>query len=64
MQRSVHFCHVCGSRLDERDATCLCCGAVTIEANVIRLLRRTAPRRLRRDGIDEENDDDAFALLI
>jgi len=64
MQRSVHFCRACGARLDEHDATCPCCGAVTIEANVIRLLRRTPLPRARRHGVDGETDGDDASEFI
>ena len=65
MTRSISFCNVCGTRLEEEDLICSCCGVDASEANSIRLLRRTPPRKGLRDGFQEaDQDEDFFKLLI
>lgn len=51
-------------RLEDEDRICSCCGADTSEANSIKLLRRTPPRKGVRDGFQEQAEDDFFELLI
>lgn len=64
MHRSLKFCNECGMRLEDEDRICSCCGADTSEANSIKLLRRTPPRKGVRDGFQEQAEDDFFELLI
>ena len=65
MTRSIRFCNECGSRLEEEDRMCSCCGVDASEANSIKLLRRTPPRKGLRDGFqDAVTDEDFFELLI
>lgn len=63
MERSIKFCNACGAKIEEKERACECCGAETIEANSIKLMRRTPPRKGRRDGIDAV-EDDSLELLI
>jgi predicted amidophosphoribosyltransferase len=63
MERSIRFCNACGARVDEKERTCACCGLEATEANVIKLLRRTPPRKGRRDSIDT-SEEDPLELLI
>lgn len=63
MERSVKFCNACGARLEEKERACPCCGVETMEANVIKLLRRIPPRKGRRDGLDDA-DEDPLELII
>jgi len=65
MMRSVRFCNECGARLEDDDRLCACCGVDASEANSIKLLRRTPPRKGLRDGFQETTpDEDFFELLI
>lgn len=43
---------------------CSCCGVDASEANSIKLLRRTPPRKGLRDGFQETKEEDFFELLI
>ena len=62
--RSVRFCNECGTRLEDEDRSCSCCGLDAMDANSIKLLRRTPPRKGLRDGFQEPQDEDFFELLI
>jgi len=64
MIRSVKFCNECGTRLEEHDQSCSCCGVDASEANSIKLLRRTPPRKGLRDGFQTAMDEDFFELLV
>lgn len=64
MTRSVRFCNECGTRLEEDDRMCSCCGVDASEANSIKLMRRTPPRKGLRDGFQETKEEDFFELLI
>ena len=63
MERSVRFCNACGARLDESERACACCGLEAVEANSIKLLRRTPPRKGRL-GANEPPEEDPLELLI
>jgi hypothetical protein len=56
------FCSRCGCNLDGDERTCRCCGAETVDANVISLLKRISARRTRR-GRDEDPAEDNFFPL-
>ncbi|HEY7994399.1 MAG: hypothetical protein ACHQY2_07195 [Candidatus Eremiobacterales bacterium] len=64
MHRSIKFCNECGTRLEEEVRICECCGTDASEANSIKLLRRTPPRKGMRDGFEETKEEDFFELLI
>jgi len=64
MNRSIKFCNDCGTRLEDEDLMCSCCGADSSEANSIKLLRRTPPRKGVRDGFEDLKEEDFFELLI
>jgi len=62
VQVSIGFCSRCGNELREGDRECRACGAETIDANVIVVLKRISPRRLRRGREDDRPDDNFFPL--
>jgi uncharacterized protein YbcC (UPF0753/DUF2309 family) len=61
VQVSIGFCSRCGNQVSEGDLECRACGADTIEANVIVVLKRISARRSRR-GHDDDADDRIFPL--
>lgn len=61
MTKAFGFCSRCGADIADEDRICRCCGAETIDANFIALLKRTSARRTRRGSV-EETDDPHFLL--
>ncbi len=62
MQGFTGFCSRCGCDLSEGDRECRACGADTIEANVIVVLKRISTRRSRNGRDDDAADDSVFPL--
>jgi hypothetical protein len=52
---SASFCTRCGGDIVSGDRTCRTCGADTIDANLVTLLKRTSARRSARDGDRKED---------
>lgn len=49
MPRFIGFCSRCGYNVDDSDRVCRCCGAETLDANLVAVLKRTSARRSRAD---------------
>jgi hypothetical protein len=62
VQVFIGFCSRCGNELSDGDRECRACGAETIDANLIVVLKRISPRRLRRGRDDDGPDDMVFPL--
>jgi hypothetical protein len=60
--RMIGFCSGCAAEIGTTDRTCPCCGADTIDANLVTVLKRTSTRRSRGRGGDEGPDDMLFPL--
>jgi len=58
----VGFCSHCGNDLSQDDRECRACGADTIDANVIVLLKRISSRRSLRDREGDSDGDTFFPL--
>jgi uncharacterized membrane protein YvbJ len=59
---SVDFCNRCGTTIEEDERTCRCCGAETIDANTVMVLKRISARRSRRGREEDGADDNPFPL--
>jgi RNA polymerase subunit RPABC4/transcription elongation factor Spt4 len=59
---TVVFCSRCGCNVDEDDRICRCCGADSVDANVISLLKRISARRSRRGRDEDAGEDDVIPL--
>jgi hypothetical protein len=57
VSRMIGFCSKCATEVEKDDGTCPCCGAETIEANLVTVLKRTSTRRSRR-GLDPDGPDE------
>lgn len=60
--KTVGFCSRCGGDVDEGERSCACCGADTIDANLVTLLKRTSSRRSQRGREEDPVDDTRFPL--
>jgi hypothetical protein len=60
--RTVGFCSRCACDLGAADRACPCCGADTVDANLVTLLKRTSARRTRHRGEGDGPDDILFPL--
>jgi predicted amidophosphoribosyltransferase len=58
----VGFCSRCGAAVEDIDGNCACCGAETVDVNLVTVLKRTSSRRSRRGSESDGTDEMMFPL--